>query len=175
MTLISYKSMKSVVMIIRSKQDKKLAVPKFYLNGVELHLNIETVYLGNFITEDFCDDRDIQCQCHKLYSQGNMLVRKFSMCYCFQDVKVSLFHTFCTLMYTAQLWCNYYTYSVNKLRIAYNDIMRMLLGLPQCHSASQMFANVNVPACQAVIRNLIKKVLAKFSPLMYYVMYFYRC
>ncbi len=65
----------------------------------------------------------------------------------------------CTPMYTAQLWCNYYAYSVNKLRIAYNDIMRMLLGLPRCHSASQMFANINVPACQAVIRNLIFKFM----------------
>ncbi len=46
---------------------------------------------------------------------------------------------------------------VNKLRISYSDIMRMLLGVPRCHSASQMFANVNVPAYQAVIRNLIFK------------------
>ncbi len=34
----------------------------------------------------------------------------------------------------AQLWYYYYAYSVNKLKIAYNDIMRMLLGLPRCHS-----------------------------------------
>ncbi len=139
---IRHNSTKSVVMIIRSKQDKMLAVPKFHLNGVELPINKETVYLGNFITEDFRDDRDIQRQCHKLYGQGNMLVRKFSICS--PDVKVSLFHTFCTPMYTAQLWCIYCAYSVNKLRIAYNDIMRMLLGLPQCHSSSQMFANINV-------------------------------
>ncbi len=41
---IRYNSTKSVVMIIRSKQDKKLAVPKFHLNGVELPVNKETVY-----------------------------------------------------------------------------------------------------------------------------------
>ncbi len=93
-------------MIIRSKQDKKLAVPKFHLNGVELPVNKEMVYLGHFIT-DFHDDRDIQSQCRKLYGQGNILVKKFSMCS--PDVKVSLFHTFCTPMYTAQLLCNYYT------------------------------------------------------------------
>ncbi len=131
---IRYNSTKSIVMIIRSKQKKKLTMPKFHLNGVELPANIETVYLGNFITEDFHDDRDIQRQCHKLYSQGNMFVRKFSMCS--PDVNVSLFHTFCTPMYTAHLWCNYYAYSMNQSRKAFNEIMRMLLGLPQCHSAS---------------------------------------
>ncbi len=93
-------------MIIRSKQDKKLAVPKFHLNGVELSVNKEMVYLVRFITEDLCDDKDIQRQCCKLYGQGNMFVRKFSMCSPY--VKVSLFCTFCTPMYTAQLWCNYF-------------------------------------------------------------------
>ncbi len=103
---IRYNSTKSVVMIIRSKQDNKLAVPKFQLNGVELPINKETIYLGHFITEDFRDDRAIQHQCRKLYDKWNMLVRKFSMCS--PDVKVSLFRTFCTPMYTAQLLCNYY-------------------------------------------------------------------
>ncbi len=99
MTLVI--TQRSVVMIIRSKLDKKLAVPKFHLNGVELLVNKEAVYLCHFITEDFSDDRDIQRQCHKLYGQGNMLVRKLSMCS--PDVKVSLFGTFCTPMSTAQL------------------------------------------------------------------------
>ncbi len=115
----------------------------------------------------FRDDRDIQCQCCKLYSQGNMLVRKFKMCS--PDVKVSLFHTFCTPMYTVQLLCNYYAYSVNKLRIAYIDIMRMLIGLPWWHSASQMFANINVPACQAVIRNLIFKFMCRLDNSEHYI------
>ncbi len=41
--------------------------------------------------------------------------------------------------------------------------MRMLLGLPQCHSISEMFANVNVPACQAVIKNLIFKFMSRLD------------
>ncbi len=77
---IRYNSTKSVVMIIRYKQDKKLAVPKFHLNCVELPINKETVYLGHIITEDFRDDRNMQRQCCELYSQGNIIVRKFSMC-----------------------------------------------------------------------------------------------
>ncbi len=41
--------------------------------------------------------------------------------------------------------------------------MTMLLGLPQCHSACQIFVNVNVPACQAVIRNLIFKFMCRLD------------
>ena len=90
-----------------------------------------------------------------------MLIRKFGNCS--PDVKVTLFRTYCTPLYTAQLWWNYYGYSMNKLRVAYNDIMRLLLKLPRWHSASQIFANVNVPACQDVIRNLIFKFMCRLD------------
>ncbi len=39
----------------------------------------------------------------------------------------------------------------------------MLLGLPQWHSASQMFANINVPGYQAVIRNLIFNFMCRLD------------
>jgi hypothetical protein len=115
-----------------------------------------TKYLGHYITNDFRDDKDIHRQCRKLYGQGNMLIRKFNMCTA--DVKVCLFRTFCTPLYTAQLWWNYYDYSLKKLKVAYNDIMCMLLRLPRWHSASEMFVNLNVLTCQALVRNLIFKV-----------------
>ncbi len=71
------------------------------------------------------------------------------------NVKVSLFKTYCTPNYTAHLWWNYRKYSIRKLNIAYNDIMRLLLRLLHHHSASQLFANVNVPGFYAVIRNIM--------------------
>ncbi len=37
--------------------------------------------------------------------------------------------------------------------------MRLLLCLPRCHSASQLFPNIGVPALQAVIRNLVFKLI----------------
>ncbi len=96
------------------------------------------------MTEFFRDDMDINRQCCKLYAQGNMLIRKFDMCTA--DVKVELFKTFCTPLFTAQTWWNYRLYSIRKLNVAYNDIMRLLLHLPRYHSASQLFANIGVPA-----------------------------
>ena len=38
--------------------------------------------------------------------------------------------------------------------VAYTDDMRMLLRIPRLSSASKMFADVNIPACQAVVRYL---------------------
>ncbi len=48
---------------------------------------------------------------------------------------------------------------MNRLTVAYNDVMRMLLRIPRYMSGSQMFAELPVPACQAVCRNLMFKFI----------------
>ena len=96
-------------------------------------------------------------QCRSLYAQGYMLVRKFYLCTI--PVKVALFHAYCTPMYTAHLSYRFRENSMRKLRVAYNDFMRMLIDLPRFASASEMFANLCVPACSAVIRNLMYKFM----------------
>ncbi len=48
---------------------------------------------------------------------------------------------------------------MNRLTVAYNDAMRMLLRIPRYMSASQMFTELRVPACQAVCRNLMFKFI----------------
>ncbi len=60
------------------------------------------------------------------------------------------------------LW-NYRMYSIRILNVAYNDIMRLLLCLLCHHSASQLFANVNVPCVYAVIMNLIFKFITRLD------------
>ncbi len=92
---------------------------------------------------------------------SNTLIRKCHMCT--PNVKASLFKTYCTIMYAAHLWWNYRMYSIRKLNVAYNDIMRLLLHLPRHHSASQLFANVNVPGFYAVIRNLMLKFITRLN------------
>ncbi len=66
-------------------------------------------------------------------------------------------------LYTAQLWWNHFDHSLNKLKVAYNDIMCMLLRLPRWHSSSEIFVNINVPTCQAIVRNLIFKFMVRFE------------
>ena len=74
---IKFNVKKSVVMIARTKEDRKLCLPSFYLSGQELNVVAKAKYLGHIIRDDFCDDDDIQRQCCKLYGQANMLARKF--------------------------------------------------------------------------------------------------
>ena len=93
----------------------------------------EVKYLGHFITDDLSDDRDTERQRRSLYAQGNMLIRKLHMCS--ENVKVRLFKTFCSPMYTAHIWWNYRKCTIRKLYVAFNDVMRMLLNLPRYSSA----------------------------------------
>ncbi len=130
---------------------QNLVLPIFQLKDEVLPVVEVTKYLGHIFTNDLRDDKDIQRQCRKLYGQGNMLVRKFNICTV--DVKISLLRTFCTPLYTSQLRWNHFGYSLNKPKVAYNGIMHMLLRLSRWHNASEIFVNVNVPTCQALVRN----------------------
>ncbi len=80
---------------------------------------------------------------------------------CTAKVKVIMFRTYCTPLYTSHLWFNYCKYSMNRLTVAYNDAMRMFLRISRYMSASQMFAELLVPACQAVCRNLMFKFIIR--------------
>ena len=99
------------------------------------------------------DDSDIRRQCCKIYAQANMLLRKFSMCSV--NVKCALFKAYVTPLYTAHLWSSYRMKSMQRLRVAYNDALRLLLRVPRWHSASQLFVTSNVPTCQALLRKLM--------------------
>ena len=67
-------------------------------------------------------------------------------------VNTFVFKTYCSCLYTAQLWGTCLSRTMNRLKVAYNDSLRMVLGIPRYCSASEMFAYTNVPSCQCVIR-----------------------
>ena len=50
-------------------------------------------------------DDDMARQRKQIYAQGNALVRKFYMCT--ETVRMSLFKSYCSSLYTSALWCNY--------------------------------------------------------------------
>ncbi len=52
---IKYNSMKSNIMIIRSKEDKDVSFPTFYLKGEPLNIISLAKHLGNYIADDFSD------------------------------------------------------------------------------------------------------------------------
>ena len=156
---IKFNPKKSVIMIAKTKEDQNQKFPLFLLSDRTLEVVKKVRYLGHIITDDLCDDDDVQRQCCKLYAQANMLARKFHMCT--EDVKVSLFRAYCTPFYTAQLWCKYRTAKLKKLQVAYNDAFRILLKLPRWTSASSLFVTSNVPTFHAVLRNFMYKLMCR--------------
>ena len=100
------------------------------------------------------DDLDIKRQCRQLYAHGNALARRFHMCS--DIVKVTIFRSCCSSLYTSQLWWKYKVNSIRKLLyVAYNNAFRMLFMFPHECSASSMFSVHNVMNCPALVRRLV--------------------
>ena len=78
---------------------------------------------------------------------------------CSDTVKINLFRTYFSSLYTSQLWWCYKDATIKKLYVAYNNAFRMFMNLPKRCSASGMLAINNVSSCQAIIRNLVFKFM----------------
>ena len=96
------------------------------------------------------DDDDMLRQMRTLYIRSNKLLRTFY--HCSIDVKLELFRSFCTSFYCCYLWTAYKKSTFNKLRVAFNNAYRRVLGLPWRSSASAMYANFGIQNFEAVIR-----------------------
>ena len=96
-------------MSFRAGNLKDVHLPLYTLNGEVLCDSACVKHLGHFICSDLSDDTDILRQRRPyrcLYIQGNVLLRyKFHMCSI--GVRLALFWSFCSPMYTSQLWWNY--------------------------------------------------------------------
>ena len=77
---IKYNAKKSHIVIVRSNEDRKSIFQTFYMSDSSLAVCEEIKYLGHVISDDWTDDKDLYRQRCKIYSQANMLIRKFSMC-----------------------------------------------------------------------------------------------
>ena len=81
----------------------------------------------------------------KCYANANnMLLRKFVKCS--PDVKYYLFKTYSWNLYCAPFWYDSTKAATKNLKVAYNNSLRRLLGLPRHNSASGMFVNLNIPS-----------------------------
>ena len=81
-------------MIMRNKICKNVQFPSFMLNN-EMLLEAKFVkYLGNLILNSMQDNCNMSRQCRQLYAQDKM---------CSNDVKKTLFTTFCSPMCTVHL------------------------------------------------------------------------
>ena len=126
--------------------------PTFTLN----HLNSPNVnqskYLGIVINEVNCNP-DFKSQMCKLYANINMITRKFSKCS--PGVKCFLFKSYCSNLYCSILWYDCSKTALKNLRIAYNNSLRKLLGIPKYNSASEMFVCLNIPSFNELLRKYV--------------------
>ena len=147
---ITFSTEKSLAMLVHIGSHATFTPPPVFLSGSSLQYVDRFKYLGHIITADFKDDEDIMRELRNLNVRGNMLVRKFG--FLSLDVKCDLFKTYCYPIYTCALWSRYNQASINRLKVAYNNIMRRLSHVPPWGSASFMFGMLGVRSFQEIIR-----------------------
>ena len=130
--------------------NKTVTDPVFYIQNNIIERKTKAKYLGHIISEDMSDDADVFRQVKCLYIRGNIISRKCANCSI--NVKIVVFKTYYSCLYTAQLWGTCLSRTMNRLKVAYNDSLRLVLGISRYCSASEMFAYTNVPSCQCGIR-----------------------
>ena len=149
--MIEFSASKSVVLLISPHPNRVPNKPNIYLGHNILSYVHEFKYLGHVSSECFTDDKDIERERRALATRGNLLLHKFR--FCSNDVKCLLFKTYCYQMYCCSLWSRYRNYSLNRIKVTYNNIMRRVMSLPPWCSASSMFVTLNVYSFQEVLRN----------------------
>ena len=123
-----------------------------FLNGDALEYVDSVKYLGVVLSQDMKDDADMSRHLRSFYARSNVIFRKFH--HCSASIKVNLIKTYCA-PYCSQLWVNHTKCSYNKLRVAYNNAYRRVLGYVKSDSASNMFVNIRVENFDAHNRHLI--------------------
>ena len=144
---------KTEYMCIKSKSVPMLKVPNVFLNGHCIKLVNEYKYLGVIMSDNCKDDLDINKQMRSLYARGNSLIKNFKKCS--DEVKCQLFKTYCNSLYSCQLWCSFNLGSLNRIRVAYNRIFRILMGLKHRVSMSQIFLELGIQHFDIIIRKSI--------------------
>ena len=149
---VKYNAKKTVCMFVRPKELKSDFVPCVELSGFKLKCVPTHKYLGFYIATDRRDDRSIRQQCRNMYSRGNTIIRNFK--HCSDAVKCQLFKSFCTSFYCASLWSSYTIESLRHLKVAYNRIFRILMGLHHRARMSENFIKRGLDPFKVIIRKL---------------------
>ena len=118
-------------------------------------------YLGYIFSSNNNDDAEMLRQMRLLYCRSNRLVRLFSKCS--KTVLIELCRSFCTTFYCPYFWTQYNKATFSKLRVAYNNVYRKILGLCRRSSASEMFVTNNILNFEALIRKSIFAFTSRLS------------
>ena len=134
-------------------------LPTFTLQGDALEYVTSFKYLGFLLCSDLKDDIDIRRRTMNMYAIGNMIIRKFKKCNL--TCKYLMFKTYCSSVYCSALWDNYRVGSLSKLKVAHNDILRSLLGVPRYTSASALFVNNRLDNLEVILRKSMYSLMSR--------------
>ena len=122
---ILYNPTKSKYMaVVPSRYTRNLSIVT--LNNINLVYENSVTYLGVVLDSKLKDDIDIARQLRSLYASFNSFISNFSRCSI--PVKQKLIESYCKNCCCATLWVDYNKKSIAKIRVAYNNIFRTVLG-----------------------------------------------
>lgn len=152
-----YNTKKSELLVFTAGGKGPGRVPPVTLDGTALARVTKFKYLGHVVTDDLKDDQDIERERRALTVRSNMLARRFARCS--EQVKITLFKSFCQSFYTSSLWVRYTQRAFSALRVQYNNAFRILLRLPRFCSASGMFADARTDGFHAIMRKNVASLM----------------
>ena len=106
-----------------------------YINSVALEYVDTVKYLDVMLSNDMKDDADMNRHLRNFYAISNVIFRKCD--HCSASITVNLIKTYCA-PYCSQFRVNHSTCSYNKLRVAYTNAYRRMLGYAKSVSASNI-------------------------------------
>ena len=83
--------------------------------------------------------------------------------YCTNDVKCTLFKSFCANMYCCPLWFNSTSSIIKKLKTSYNSALRDLFLIKKPYSASTMFVAHGILSFYELLRTSIYRFADRVS------------
>ena len=129
---------------------KDSPVPNFMLNGVAIDKVSNCKYLGHCINDKLIDDDDVARQRKQICMLRAMHWYESFMCT--ETVRISLFKSYCSSLYTSSLWCNYRSESLRNYVLPTTMFLEQITFLPRDCNASLMFAKRDLPTCKILIR-----------------------
>ena len=122
--------------------------PVLCLNNTEIKIVNEIKYLGFVLDSYLRDDFDIKRQTRAVYCIANKLRSNFYLCS--KHVKNVLYRSYCMPMCGCQLWCDFYSYNYNRIKVAYNNAYRIL------HNISRSSISRNITFLDPVLHAYVR-------------------
>lgn len=158
---IIYNLKKTKCMYIKPKWLNDLYFPGVYLNDSDIQVVNKEKYLGAFILDNAMDDEDMCRQMRSIYARGNALIKNFKNCTI--EIKAMLFKTYCNGFYCSSLWSNYKVSSYKKIRVAYNNVFRGLMGLGRRDSTTKNMIDMCIDPFTVVVRKYIVSFITRLQ------------